>query len=834
VFCAFLYSSVAFAATKTWTGGAGTTNFNTSTNWSPSTIPGSTDDIVISLTAAKTVQLSASVTINSLSMTYNQAGGSSSTLNLNDFVLTINTTATFDAGSASTTLYVNTYGSTGKLLVLGATVFSNGGSGIVVIESTGGAGKGIFDFQGNVTFGPNCNTSPGTEVIMTFDGATTQAINCNQTSAVGSGFVASNDMNFGNLSNFPTVTISGVGSYTFFPYDGNCRIFGTTYVKAGTCTLDRDKGDLIGTFTMDAGSRLDIGNTNGIPGYNMRRGANDWYGTYSISPTSTIDFNGSGTTQNITAQNIHAAIILGNIIIDGTGSKTQATSGGLSVTNDLTIVAGATYSSNNNNITVAGNVLINGTYQAGTGNNTFGGNYTNNSVFTQSTSNATFNGTAAQAIGGTASTTFYNLIINNTSALTVGVRQNINTQISNVMTLTKGAYGLNTYTLTLQSALATAISAGSANTAFVVSETQVASNTSYIDWQVGATNATYVFPFGVPATGNYIPFTFVKTAGTTTDLYVSTRGTAASDNLPFPGASDAGTVGAVTNLNGFAAGAAVNYAVTNVIDRWWDIYAPGGATANVTFSYQGIENATTTGTIQAQHWSQNTTPDWDPPVGAGTGSISGGVGTCTVTGATTFSPWVLISNGVSLPVEFMALSTVCSGSDATEVKWSTATETNNKYFTVERSSDGISFLEMGRKAGAGTSSSVHSYIFQDKYPALPSYYRIKQTDFDGISKYSDVMFANCASPSLKFIVYPNPGVYGEPTYIRFPDLKKGTNLIVSAYNMTGKLVYSKNQLTGENAETVVSIDPTEKTPAGIYLIQIVSDTKAFYSKLVIR
>ena len=89
-----------------------------------------------------------------------------------------------------------------------------------------------------------------------------------------------------------------------------------------------------------------------------------------------------------------------------------------------------------------------------------------------------------------------------------------------------------------------------------------------------------------------------------------------------------------------------------------------------------------------------------------------------------------------LPVELISFEY-----DTTEDKfvWETATETNNDYFTIEQSIDGVSFREVAQIAGAGTSSTSNFYEYS--MPAAFSglmYFRLKQTDYNGDYSYSDV------------------------------------------------------------------------------------------------
>ncbi len=78
--------------------------------------------------------------------------------------------------------------------------------------------------------------------------------------------------------------------------------------------------------------------------------------------------------------------------------------------------------------------------------------------------------------------------------------------------------------------------------------------------------------------------------------------------------------------------------------------------------------------------------------------------------------------------------------DKVLLDWATAQEINNHYFSIERSSDGISFASIGRVEGNGTASLLQEYFFTETKP-LPgkNYYRLAQYDFDGTVHYSAVV-----------------------------------------------------------------------------------------------
>ena len=93
---------------------------------------------------------------------------------------------------------------------------------------------------------------------------------------------------------------------------------------------------------------------------------------------------------------------------------------------------------------------------------------------------------------------------------------------------------------------------------------------------------------------------------------------------------------------------------------------------------------------------------------------------------------------VILPIELISF-TGESYVDYNLIKWVTASEINNDYFTIERSLDGINFITLNNVDGAGTSTSIRNYSLSDYQPNDITYYRLRQTDFNGDNKTSEII-----------------------------------------------------------------------------------------------
>jgi hypothetical protein len=94
---------------------------------------------------------------------------------------------------------------------------------------------------------------------------------------------------------------------------------------------------------------------------------------------------------------------------------------------------------------------------------------------------------------------------------------------------------------------------------------------------------------------------------------------------------------------------------------------------------------------------------------------------------------------VDLPIELLYFKGV-KDKLSNKLFWSTASESNNDFFTVEKSTNGIDWEIIDRQNGAGNSSIQLNYYFLDQsVESLINYYKLKQTDYDGKFKYSDII-----------------------------------------------------------------------------------------------
>ncbi len=190
---------------------------------------------------------------------------------------------------------------------------------------------------------------------------------------------------------------------------------------------------------------------------------------------------------------------------------------------------------------------------------------------------------------------------------------------------------------------------------------------------------------------------------------------------------------------------------------------------------------------------------------------------------------ISVTNVNTLPIELLSFNAFLVGKTV-KTEWTTQTEINNNYFTIEKSKEGTIWEVVGIVDGAGNSTSVLNYSKVDVNPYKgTSYYRLKQTDYDGHSSYSGMKAIEFSDDSnLSFDIVPNPAGEDGGFSLNFNHISDADYTIV-IMDLTGKMVYSKNiQITDTKVEV------NELLAKGMYVLQLRNADYSFTKKLIIK
>ena len=316
-----------------------------------------------------------------------------------------------------------------------------------------------------------------------------------------------------------TWTVSGTNSYT-----------GLTTIDAGIVKLGSTSAlgtNAAGTVVSATDAALDL---NGV----------------TLSTSEALTLNGTGvssggalTNSSSTAATYNGQITIGSASSIGTTGNITLGSNGITGGLDLTKVGSGTLNLGSGTVTLGALTISSGTLTGTSGTMSLTGNITNNDSFTNSSGTVYLNGSTAQSIGGTASSTFYNLTLENAGGALLGIAQTVN----GTLTLTSGRLTLGDYDLTL------GVSSPAVSGTLSASNMIVAEGSGLLQKIVTA-NGSYLFPVGdVTGTAEYSPVTLTFASGTYSSAYAGVRVT----NAKHPS----------------------NASSTNYLNRYWTVSSSG-------------------------------------------------------------------------------------------------------------------------------------------------------------------------------------------------------------------------------------------------------------------
>jgi hypothetical protein len=515
-------------------------------------------------------------------------------------------------------------------------------------------------------------------------------------------------------------------------------------------------------------------------------------------------------------QNLKIPLGNTNVIISGAISNDITVDDGITsqpeaICNNLTIEADALVGANpvklkvnnsNSVLRIYGNMKNNQIIQHTAGEIYYYGNFENNDTYTHTTAGiAIFEGSSPQTITG--ATTFYNLKLNNTST---GVTIANNITVNNILTLTDGLINTGTNMVIVENNSTSSVTGHSTESYINGNLRRKVAATGEYDLPVGtssyfelakilltSSSVTYFdAKFTNPHTGTTLP----------TSPYLTVDGTELTELLDY----------------GF-----------------WTIAPVSGTSTDydITLTSRGHTNG---GEIATQHTivkRDNSSSDWASYEDNHDNSTQSGTGTDPITAKLTdmngfCDAAIAKSKEFPLPVELLYLKADVLN-ETVLLEWVTLSEINNDYFEIQRSHNGIDFMQIGKLYGAGNSNNKNYYYYTDDDPIFGiSYYRLKQIDFDGVFSFSktiSVLLNSNKKLDVKCLYNPE---YATTLLIDNP---YGGNLNIRITDMSGKIVRSDVFYYLDNPVTL-NIDKTGINP-GLYIFNVFNNFESITVKVVV-
>lgn len=280
--------------------------------------------------------------------------------------------------------------------------------------------------------------------------------------------------------------------------------------------------------------------------------------------------------------------------------------------------------------------------------------------------------------------------------------------------------------------------------------------------------------------------------------------------------------------------------VTHRLVRTWRVSHTGNVgTVDISFDLTGLGSVTESDLRLLVDTDNDGVFSDETPGGGGviSGPTAAGsnvykFGGITIGDAQRFTLGTINALQTPLPIELIDFNASTVNDTYVQLDWQTASEQNNSYFTVERSKNGKDWQKVISVNGAGNSSVLLSYDAQDNKPYSGiSYYRLKQTDFNGTYSYSFVRRITINQlEEDKINVFPNPA---SGSFNISLSGQSGKETMVVVRDLLGREHYSKVILVSGDTE-IVAIDPANILPAGIYWVVATTQGSIFEKKIIIK
>jgi hypothetical protein len=194
--------------------------------------------------------------------------------------------------------------------------------------------------------------------------------------------------------------------------------------------------------------------------------------------------------------------------------------------------------------------------------------------------------------------------------------------------------------------------------------------------------------------------------------------------------------------------------------------------------------------------------------------------------------WTLANINAPIPVELISFTAEIS-KNGVSLNWTTATETNNSGWNIERKQPDQNWQSVGFVEGNGNSTTSKNYTFIDDNLTSGIYqYRLQQIDFNGSVNYSNIVEVDFNQLPEEFALYQNyPNPFNPSTTIKF-DIPASAFVNLSIFNSIGENVGTIVNDQFEAGVHSVRFDASDLS-SGIYFYRLAADIQVFTKKMLL-
>lgn len=366
--------------------------------------------------------------------------------------------------------------------------------------------------------------------------------------------------------------------------------------------------------------------------------------------------------------------------------------------------------------------------------------------------------------------------------------------------------------------------------------------TNRVAWIINNGTGNFTIPFGINSADRF-PMTYAVTgAGSASGALTASTFPTNINNIPYPSVY----APAVTNTGAQWIGGAFEDRSLYCNDRFWVLRDLGMAwatkpTSSLTFTYRDPENAPgntiTEANLQAQYWEVN---QWQPgwftslPLLGAANTLSNTVSGVNAGTLGNLYTWILVDNTNPLPIELLYFAVSCQ-EQGVSIEWASASESNNDYYTIQKSPDGGNWQTLAYITGSGNSNQPLYYSYIDyEGKNQNAVYRLIQTDYDGSQTLLGVKDANCNPYSNGTVSNIDMNLYADDEnniyvtyYSPFAEMS-----VLNMYDMNGKIIgsWTLNSIEGTNYFQI----PVQPVSHAIYMISLQQNHTTTTKKILLK